>query len=194
MATPREEARRYSVAEYLKMEDASETKHEYYDGEIVAFPGVSIEHDTIALNASATLRLRLRGTDCRVFTSDVRVRTAGRMYAYPDVKVACGERRFTEESVPALLNPVLIVEVLSPSTRGYDRGDKFVQYRTVPTLREYVLIEQTRVHVEQFRRGEGGLWILREYKDLGETLQLESIGVSLPLATVYEDVELGPEE
>lgn len=189
---PRETAmnapeRRYTVAEYLAFERRAATRHEYLDGRVYAMsPGGSPRHARIAARVIGILYGRLP-TGCQLFTGDLRVHVDDTgLYTYPDVSVACGEPRFAD--VHALLNPTLLVEVLSPSTERYDRGDKFAHYRRIPSLREYLLIEQDRAHAELFAR-DGDRWILHEADGLDAVLPLASLGGTLALADVYGDVE-----
>lgn len=178
-----------SEAEYLTFERTAEGKHEYRRGEVVALAGGSPAHNWITLNIGAELRTRLRGRDCAPFVSDQRVRfSAAGLYAYPDAVVVCGGARFDERYGDTLLNPTVIFEVLSPSTEAYDRGDKFRAYRTLETLREYVLVSQTGPRIEQFTRQENGLWLLREVESLDATLELAALDCALPLREVYERV------
>lgn len=181
---------RYTPDEYLALERHAEFKSEFLDGRIVAMAGATMPHVTIAANVSAELRARFRGTPCRSFVSDMRVQIGGgRRYTYPDVSAVCEEPRFLDGTLDTLLNPVLIVEVLSPSTEAYDRGEKFLHYRTIESLREYVLVAQDRVLVERFVRS-GDFWTLSTLRDLDASLELGSVDCSIPLREVYYGVEL----
>jgi Uma2 family endonuclease len=132
-----------SVEEYLEFERASETKHEYYGGEVLAMAGASYDHNTIVGNIFATLHAQLRGKPCRVNFSDIRVPIPDSgLFTYPDLTVVCGPPQFRDERRDSLLNPKVIIEVLSPSTESHDRGKKFQHYRTIASLDEYVLIAQ----------------------------------------------------
>lgn len=180
----------YTPEEYLALERNAEFKSEYLDGRIVAMTGATMVHATITGNINAELRQRLRGGSCRAVASDMRVQTgAGRRYTYPDVVAVCGEPRFMDGTLDTLLNPALIVEVLSPSTEAYDRGEKFLHYRTIESLQEYVLVAQDRVLVERFVRA-GEFWTLSTLSDLDASLELTSVGCELPLREIYERVEL----
>ncbi len=176
-----------SVQEYLAFERESEIRHEFVDGEIFAMSGASRKHNRISWNVVAALDPKLREGDCEGFVSDMRVRIpATDVFTYPDVVVVCGEAQLQEEEgLEILLNPTLIVEVLSPSTEDYDRGRKFALYRSIPSLQLYLLAAQDRVHVERFERQESGLWVLYETDDLDEELELLAVGASLSLADVY---------
>jgi Uma2 family endonuclease len=178
--------RRVSVSEYLDLERRSETKNEYLGGEIFAMAGASRQHNRIVLNLGIALDGQLKGRGCEVYTNDMRVRVpAADLFTYPDVVVACGEPKFVDEGLDTLLDPTLIVEVLSPSTESYDRGAKFGYYRTLPSLTEYLLIAQDRIHVEHFVRQEGG-WLMTEATQREDVLELPSIGCRLALAEVYD--------
>jgi Uma2 family endonuclease len=185
---------RYTPQEYLAFERKSPIKHEYYDGEIFAMSGVSREHNLIAGNLFREMSLQLRGRPCEAYISDVRVRVSpAGPYTYPDVVAVCGERRFEDSEVDTLLNPNVIVEVLSPTTEAYDRGKKFAHYRRLESLREYVLIAQDQVCVERYTR-QGDEWLLTELTRLEDTLRLESIGCAVGLREIYERVEFPGDE
>ncbi len=177
--------------EYLAIERAAEYKSEYYGGEMFALAGASRRHNLVTLNIGAELRARLRGKPCISFANDMRVKVdrIGK-YTYPDVVVACGEPRFESSDQDTLLNPVVIVEVLSESTEAYDRGQKFEHYRGIESLREYLLVAQDRYRVEQYLRQDDGRWIFTEISGADSTLVLSSIGCEIPLNEIYHLVEL----
>ena len=176
---------------YLARERQAETKGEYFNGEIFAMSGASPAHGLIVTNVVRELSGQLRTRDCRVFSADLRVKvSASGLYTYPDVVVACGKSRFEDEHGDTLLNPTVIVEVLSKSTQDYDRGAKFEQYRTIESFKEYVLIAQDKVHVEHFVRQPDGRWMLAETNRRDDRIELESIDAHLALPDVYEKVEL----
>jgi Uma2 family endonuclease len=180
----------YTPEEYLALERNAEFKSEYRDGRIVAMAGATFPHVTIVGNVQAELRARLRGSPCRAVASDMRVQVAGgRRYTYPDVVAVCGEPRFMDGTLDTLMNPALIVEVLSPTTEAYDRGDKFLHYRTIESLQEYVLVAQDRVLVERFVRN-GEFWTLSTFTYLDQSLELASVGCAIPLREIYENVSL----
>lgn len=185
----------YTVAEYLAFERQSETKHEYYAGEIVAMAGASFEHNLIVGNTYASLHTQLRRRPCAVLPSDQRLRVSpiGPL-TYPDIMVVCGQPHFTDERPDTLTNPTVIVEVLSPSTEGDDRGRKAKHYRTIASLKEYVLIAQDEPRIEHYVRAENGWWRFTEATDLGASIQLDSIACTLALADVYERVTLSATE
>ena len=176
--------------EYLAFEREADVKHEYYAGEIFAFAGASRQHNLIAGNVYASLHAQLRKQPCKVYPSDMRVRVSPTgLYTYPDVTVVWGEARFDDENADTLLNPTMIVEVLSPSTPGYDRGEKFEQYRKLESVQEYVVIAQDRVHVEHWGRQAEGQWLLSETDSVDDVIALPSIGCRLTVADLYEKVE-----
>ena len=173
--------------EYLQLEDASNIKHEYIDGQVFAMAGASDPHVTIALNIATLLRSHVRGSGCRVYIADMkaRIESLNRFY-YPDVMVTCDPR--DRETSTYKCFPSLIVEVLSDSTEAFDRGDKFVDYQELESLREYVLINTKRQRVECFRRNEQGLWVLQSYTPQQTTFRLDSIDFESTLEALYEDV------
>ncbi|HVJ84010.1 MAG TPA: Uma2 family endonuclease [Caulifigura sp.] len=182
--------KRVSVADYLAMERRSETKHEYFAGQIFAMAGASYVHTLLAANATAELRAALRDTDCNVVSSDLRIRTLNELYTYPDAVVVCGKPVFDDEQRDTLTNPIAIVEVLSESTEGYDRGQKFLHYRSIPSLREYVLISQRQMLVEHFARQANGQWVLTTFSGPEETVVFPTLDVSIPIASLYLKVDL----
>ena len=158
---------RLSPEEYLALERKAEVRSEYLDGDMVAMSGGSREHNLIVTNLVSELRLQLKGRPCEVYPSNMRVKvSATGLYTYPDVVVVCGEPTFEDESVDTLLNPTLIIEVLSDSTEAYDRGGKFAHYRKLASLMEYVLIAQTKPHVEYYVRQPDNRWLLAETNNL----------------------------
>ena len=156
--------------------------------------GASERHVLLVGNLLVAFRQRLRDRPCRVYSNDLRLRVGpSRMYTYPDLIVVCGDRRFADDQNDTLLNPTLVVEVLSPSTEGYDRGKKFEYYRLVDSLAEYVTVAQDRPHVEHHVRQPDNRWLLEEAGRLEDTLHLPSIGCDLALADVYDGVDLSAE-
>lgn len=182
--------RRLTEAEYLEIERAAERKSEFFDGEMFAMAGGSPEHSLIAANAVGELRHQLKGRPCVVFDSNLRVKIeATGLSTYPDATVVCGPRRFARENPEALVNPTVIVEVLSDSTEADDRGKKFEHYRQLPSLREYLLVSQKEPRVEQFVRQENGQWLFHEAEDLDSTLLLPSLGVTIALSEVFANID-----
>jgi Uma2 family endonuclease len=177
--------------EYLAVERKSEYKSEYIDGEVVAMTGASRRHNVIAFNISIELGRQLKGRPCEGYASDMRVRVPStRLYTYPDVVVVCGEPQFEDEHVDTLLNPTLIVEVLSESTELYDRGKKFGFYRTIESLAEYLLVAQDEHRIEQYAKQTDGRWMLSDYRSADETIELTSIQCKLALREVYDKIKL----
>lgn len=180
----------FTPAEYLAMERQSSEKHEYAFGEIFAMTGASLRHVAIAGNIAGELRNQLRQGPCQVYSMDLRVCVdRNYRYTYPDVVVCCAQAQLLDDQMDTLLNPELIVEVLSESTRNYDRGDKFQQYRGIPTFREYLLVDQERVHVERYSKQSDGTWSLWETDDIGDVVQLESVAVKLAVAEIYFKID-----
>jgi len=175
--------------EYLAIERAAKEKSEYYNGYVFARAGASRSHDRATGDVFGLLWTQLRGGACEVFSSDMRVKIeATNTYVYPDVTVACGELSFEDANVDILLNPTLIVEVLSPSTEAHDRGDKFAHYQSIPSLKEYVLVAQDRPRIEHYVRRENGHWDYSEVRGLDGVIHLPSIDCNLLLADVYARV------
>jgi Uma2 family endonuclease len=177
--------------EYLALERQAEHKSEYYDGEIFAMTGASEKHNLITLNIASELRAQLKKRDCKTYSNDMRVYVpATGLYTYPDVVVVCGQPQFQDEHLDTLLNPVLIVEVLSKSTARYDRAGKFSDYRSIPSFAEYLLVAQDEHRVEYYARQPDSRWLLTEYRSLADVVQLDSIQCSLALTEIYDKVEL----
>jgi Uma2 family endonuclease len=180
---------RVSEDEYLRLERAAEYKSEFLDGEIFAMSGGSLRHSLIAGNWGSELRLQLRDRGCRVFTSDARVRTSKTgSYLYPDVSVVCGGPQTHENSNDILVNPQLVIEVLSPSTAGYDRGRKFERYREIASLQDYILVHADSPWVEHFARQQDASWIFREYRGLDGAVPISSLDCFVRLAEIYSGV------
>jgi Uma2 family endonuclease len=181
-----------SVGEYLRLESRAEQKHEYIDGEIIAMAGGTARASFIAAKVIRHLGNVLEGKPCRVYTSDLRVRVARRAFlTYPDASVICGPVQFDPDD-PAgttVLNPRVIVEVLSPSTEAYDRGEKFKRYRRIASLDEYVIVSQDTPRIEVFQKARDGSWVLREFEGMRKTAALKSIRAKLPLSKVFSGVE-----
>ena len=181
----------WSIADYLQMEMESEEKHEYYKGEIFAMSGAKMQHNIISGNLYAGLHEKLNNGRCRPFGSDQRVHIEkNSLFTYPDISVVCGEIKTLDNDEWNLLNPVVIIEVLSRSTKTYDRGDKFKLYRDIPTLKEYILIDTESINIECFRLNAGGHWELEEYKTPDTTLAIESLNLSINIRDIYEGTQL----
>jgi Uma2 family endonuclease len=177
-----------SLEAYLDFERQSETKHEYLNGEVFAMTGASERHNLIVLNTGASLHAQLRKRPCKVYPSDMRVRVKGTsFYTYPDLSAVCGNTEFEDDVLDTLLNPNVIIEVLSPSTESYNRGKKFQQYRKLDSLQDYVLIAQDSMRIEHYAR-QGEQWILTDITAPDGVVTLASIGCTLVLSDVYEKV------
>ena len=180
-----------SVEEYLELDSRSlEGRYEYIDGYVYMLAGGTADHSTIGVNVITLLHRLLRGSSCRVYNSDMRVRLSKNRYVFPDVSVSCDSR--DRGQVDTVEHPGLIVEVLSTSTEAYDRGRKFSYYRACPSVQEYVLIDAHRQSVEVFRRATENLWTLHPFGP-EETVELASINVRFPIATIYENVDVSDE-
>ncbi len=186
---------RFTPEEYLEMERKAEFKSEYLDGEIFAMAGARERHNLIVINVVMQLGIQLKGRPCRLYSNDMRVDVREhRLYSYPDVVALCGEPLWRDARRDNLLNPGLIIEVLSRSTAAYDRGEKFERYRRIDSFVEYVLIAQEKPHIEYFIRQPNNQWLLSEISGLAGKVHLDSIGCDLMLADVYDKVEAGPED
>ena len=178
--------------EYLALERKAGIRSEYIAGRMFAMSGASRRHSLIAGNFHGEIWSRLRGRECEVHMNDMRVKVSPPgLYTYPDIVAVCGEARFEDNELDTLVNPTVIVEVLSESTEAYDRGEKFAHYRRLETLREYVLVAQDKIRIEHFRR-EGDEWILSEVSAPEATLHLGSIDCHIGVAAIYDKVELEP--
>ncbi len=179
---------RYTEAQYLKWEEDAVEKSEYVDGEIRAMSGGSEPHASIPMNIGALLWIGLRGKACRVLSSDMKVWAAGAMY-YPDLSVVCGPSVYRNGNKHVITNPIVVVEVLSPSTEPKDRGEKFIRYQQIETLRSYLLVSQTEPRIEMFERGENGHWDYSMVTGLENAIEISSLGVTLALSEVYDQVD-----
>ncbi len=179
---------RLTVQEYLTLERQSETRNDYLAGEMLSMTGASRKHNLITANILAALHSQLADRACEVYASDMRVRTPSGLFTYPDVVAVCGEPRFDDNEFDTLLNPALVVEILSRSTEAYDRLTKLDHYRTIPSLDEILFVAQDRPHVEHWLRQEDGRWLIEEIDDLDRSLDLPSLRCTLALRTVYRRV------
>jgi len=186
-------AGRLTEAEYLELERAAEFKSEFYDGEMFAMAGGSPMHSLIAANLIIQFGTKLTGGPCKAFTSDLRLKVeATGLFTYPDVAVVCGPLQFAPGTDDTVINPTIIAEVLSDSTEGYDRGEKFQHYRQMPSLLEYLVVSQRLPRIEQFLRGSDGEWTLRMAEGKSATLALPSLKVALALNEVFAGVDFPP--
>lgn len=182
--------RYYTPEEYLAQEEVAEFRSDYRDGEIVLMTGASINHNQIAGNVYAFLKFMLRKTDIKPYIGDLRLWIPQyRQYTYPDVFLIQGQPVFQERRTDTILNPRLIVEVLSKSTKDYDRTDKFRYYRSIPELQEYVLINQYETEIEHYTKAEGNSWLFRAYESSTEKIVFASINVEMTIEDIYENVE-----
>jgi Uma2 family endonuclease len=182
----------FSPEEYLERERRAEYKSEYFVGDIVAMAGAKRNHNLVSNNVSASLTAQLRDAPCEVYANDMRVQADGeKQYSYPDVVIVCGEPQFRDGREDTLLTPTIVVEVLSPSTESRDRGEKFLRYRQISSLTDYLLIAQNERRGEQFIRQADGSWRMVETSNEGE-VRLESVGCTLALANIYNKVVLEP--
>ncbi|MGH8475687.1 MAG: Uma2 family endonuclease [Methylococcales bacterium] len=188
---PSQAKARLTVEEYLAIERQAPCKSEYFEGEMFAMAGASRRHNLIALNIGAELRTQLRQGPCEVYTSEMRVKISHTgLYTYPDVVVVCEEPVFEDADVDSLLNPLVLVEVLSPSTADHDRGGKFEHYRTLPSLQAYLLVDQEQCHVVHYMRQQDNTWLLAETYAMEDGIHLPSIRCDLLLSEFYAKVKL----
>lgn len=181
----------FTIAEYLELESAAIEKSEYYQGEIFAMSGALLPHNIITVNTLSFLHQKLKGKGCRPFNSDMRIHIEKNMlFTYPDISVVCGKAETLNDDNFNLLNPTIIIEVLSKSTKNYDRGDKFKLYRDIETLKEYILIDSLSVSVEVFRINKQNHWELEEYKSPEDFLSIPVLELSIPLVEIYDGVKL----
>jgi Uma2 family endonuclease len=196
---------RYTEDQYLSIEREAEERHEYLDGQIYAMAGESPEHGAICTNLTGEMRAQLKGTRCQAFAKDMRVRSGllprrrysqKGLYSYPDLMVVCGEMQFLDEHRDVIINPKVIIEVASPSTEAFDRGEKFQRYRTHnPSLTDYLIVAQNGPSIEHFARQENGQWVIAALAvELSESIHIASINCTLQLAEVYDRLEFPEEE
>jgi Uma2 family endonuclease len=186
--------KRYTVEEYFALEARTDHKNEFFQGEIVAMAGASVAHNDIVANLIGELHNSLRGTACPAMPSDIRIKCRSNLYTYADALIVCGERELLKyQGLETLLNPNVIFEVLSESTESYDRGKKFQDYQSIPSLQEYVLIAQDRPHIDQFVRDTDGSWRLRMIDGIESDLQLASLDCRLPFRALFGGVKFPPE-
>lgn len=181
--------------EYLEFERKSEEKHEYFNGEVFAMAGAKRRHNVVVWNFGGELRQKLKGKNCEAYPNDMRVFIpATGLYTYPDLVVVCGEPNFQDDVFDTLLNPILIIEVLSETTENYDRGKKFRHYRSIETLHEYVLVSTDEARIEKFEKTGDGFWFLSEAIGIDSEIELTSIECRIPLAEVYDKIDFSVEE
>lgn len=190
---------KFTEDEYLQMEEKSSEKHEFYSGEIFllhagevsAMSGSKITHNIISGNIFGEIKQKLKGKSCQPFNSDQRIYIpTNTLYTYPDISIVCGKPETKDDDELNLLNPTVIIEILSSSTKGYDRGDKFKLYRDIKSLKEFILVDSKSVTVEAFRINEGGHWELEEYKTIDGNLLMKAVQLTIPLKDIYEGTKL----
>ena len=178
-----------SISDYLELESTSKEKHEYYQGEIFAMAGGSLAHNRMVRNALSSIDNFLKDKGCEVFPSHLKVHVKTESaFVYPDLTIICNGPQFYENRKDIITNPVIIIEVLSPDTRGFDRSDKFALYRAIPSLKEYLLIDSTKVHLEKFVKKSFNEWVLSEYKSFTDKIEIATINFETKLAEFYRNV------
>lgn len=183
-----------SLEAYFELEEASETRHEYYQGKVYDLAGASADHNLITLDIGTSLNVQFNGKSCQPYSTDFRLKIeALKLYTFPDLSVVCGEPQCADGRKDTFTNPTVLIEVLSESTESYDRGKKTEFYRTIPTLQEYLLIAQDRPHVERYRR-QGSDWLLSEFSLMEDRVALESIDCILSLSAIYRRVRFDEEQ
>jgi Uma2 family endonuclease len=183
----------YNADEYLALEENADYRSQFYFGEIFAMAGASRRHNIIAGNVCANLHFQLRNRECEIYQNSMRVKVSETLYTYPDIVVVCGKPQIEKKHGENLLNPVVLIEVLSTSTEKFDRGEKARLYRSMPSLEEYVLISQDKPYIEHFVRQENGGWLLSELSELSEVLPLPSIECETALSEIYAKVDFAEE-
>lgn len=179
-----------SVADYLTMERSSLEKHEYYRGEVFAMSGASWNHNVIARNVNTIVLPILKGKSCSMYGSDLRIHIPeNTLYTYPDFSIICGAPETTDEEKDTVIKPVAIIEILSPTTKSYDRGDKFNLYRQISILQEYILIDSETVSVEHFVKQSVNEWILTEIKDISKSFNIQTVDIPVTLQELYIDIK-----
>ncbi|MEO6636645.1 MAG: Uma2 family endonuclease [Ginsengibacter sp.] len=182
---------KFSIEEYLELENAWDEKHEYYKGEIFAMSGAKVPHNAIGGNLFASLFNKLKGKKCKPYNSDQRIHIqSNTLFTYPDISIICGEIITLNNDDYNVLNPSVIIEVLSKSTKNYDRGEKFKLYRAIPTLREYILVDSESIHIEVFRLNDNQHWELEEYNSTTDVLHVKAIDEKVQLEEIYDGVKV----
>lgn len=177
-------------AEYLSFERRSEERHEYYKGEIYLMSGASFKHNIIEDNLRGAIHAFLKGKKCRSFGSNLRVHVPkNTLYTYPDILIVCDTPKFVDNEFDTLLNPAVLIEILSPSTGNYDRGAKFDLYREIETLKEYLLIDSAKTHCIHYVKNADSTWTFSEAKNLTDTFVIATIGLQIQLSEVYDGIE-----
>lgn len=181
----------YTIRQYLEMEKESLEKHEYYKGEIFAMAGAGNVHNIIFKNTFGNLFIALKGKNCQPYGSDFRIHIPeNSLFTYPDISIICGDIIHSPEDEETVTQPTIIIEILSAATKNYDRGEKFMLYRAIPALKEYILIDSESIHAEHFALNKEGLWQLKEYNKCEEEIMIETLNVQLLLKEIYEGSKL----
>ncbi len=181
----------FTPEEYLEWEKEQIDKHEFFQGEIFAMSGASPRHNLIFSNLFGELFIKLKGKSCKPYGSDMRIHIPeNTLYTYPDISVMCHDIINTGTEEDTVILPAVLFEILSSSTRNYDRGDKFKLYRDIPSLKEYIMVDSTSILIESFRINSTGHWELKEYKQLEENLEISSLNISIPIADIYDGTKL----
>ena len=187
--------KKFTPAEYLTLERTSAYRSAYFQGEIFAMAGGTPRHSLIQTNLTAELRQALKGDPCTAYNNDLRILVDQTgLYTYPDASIVCGPLELADGQPDVVLNPTVLFEVLSDSTEGYDRGQKFGNYRRIESLREYVLVSQNEVLVERFQRNPDNTWTMTESRGIESTLALTSVGITIPLLEIYDKVDFSKPE
>ncbi len=182
---------KFTIEEYLEMENAAVEKSEYYEGEIFAMSGAKLPHIIINKNVFGGLWISLKGKSCQPYGNDLRIHISrNTLFTYPDIAIICGKVETLNDDDYNALNPSVIIEILSPSTKNYDRGDKFKLYRDITSLKEYILIDSESISIEAFRINASGFWQLQEYKSIDEQLSFPFLQLSIELKEIYEGTKL----
>jgi Uma2 family endonuclease len=179
-----------TVEEYLEAESKSLEKHEYYNGEIFAMAGATVEHNRIVSNSLVELGIKLKDKNCVPYASDLRIKAEqSKLYTYPDISIICGEIQKSDDLFDTVTNPTVLIEVLSESTKDYDRGTKFLMYRNIPNLQEYILIDSMgAIKVEKYSKNNDGTWQLSDYENISDIIELKSVGIEIVLEDIYRGV------
>jgi len=190
MSTSLKLQQKYTIEEYFELEKNSEEKYEFWDGNVWSMSGNQFSHNQISVNLTIELGSRLRSKGCMTLPSEMRIKVPKYPpYRYPDLTALCGKPEIEKiGGIDALLNPQLIIEILSDSTEAFDRGDKFTYYKSIPSFTEYLLVAQHRPHVSQFVKHGDGFWAQYEYNDMDSLIELRSVECSIPMSEVYRDV------
>ena len=182
-----------TLEKYLQMEDRSQTRHQYFDGEVFEMEAASLRHQQIGANFFGALRPVLKGHGCEIHFTGTRVATSQKgLYTYPDLVIMCGQRQTWDTDPNTLANPKALIEILSPTTKDYDRGTKFEMYRGLASLEEYINVHRESPYVEHRTRQADGSWLLRDLRGLDATLRLASVPVEIAFMTLYEDIVFDP--